>query len=127
MRERVQRWLGIADGEWARFAGFATCFFLLSIGIEFGRIGRDSYFLNTAGVTAIPLMYVFIAILMMATAPLYDRFVRRLSPPQMMMALQIGGAVGLGILWLAITLLPTPPRRSRICSSRSSKHICSFY
>jgi hypothetical protein len=110
VRERLQRWLGISDGEWARFAGFAACFFLLSIGIEFGRIGRDSYFLNTAGVAAIPLMYVFIAILMMATAPLYDRYVRRMSAPQMMIALQIGGAVGLGVLWLAITLLPTPPK-----------------
>ena len=110
MRERLQRWLGVSDGEWPRFAGFATCFFLLSIGIEFGRIGRDSYFLNTAGVSAIPLMYVFIAILMMATAPLYDRYVRRLTTPQLMIALQIGGAAGLGILWLAITLLPTPPK-----------------
>ena len=110
MRERLQRWLGIADGEWVRFAGFATCFFLLSIGIEFGRIGRDSYFLNTAGVAAIPLMYVFIAILMVAMAPVYDRYVRRVSTPQLMIALQVGGAVGLGALWLAIALLPTPPK-----------------
>ncbi len=110
MRERLQRWLGIADGEWARFAGFSMCFFLLSIGVEFGRIGRDSYFLKEAGVAAIPLMYVFIALLMVAMAPAYDRYARRMSPPNLMMALQIGGAAALALLWLAMTLLPTPPR-----------------
>lgn len=109
MRERLRVSLAITPAEWPRFALFAVSFFLLSAGIELGRIGRDSYFLTEIGVEAVPLMYVYTAILMVVIAPIYGRFVERISPDRMMMTLQIAGGALLLLAW-ALIALPSPPR-----------------
>lgn len=109
LSHRLRKALGIQEGEWPRFKLFAAAFFMVSVGVEFGRIGRDSYFLKEAGVSAIPLMYVFIAVLMVTVAPLYDRFSERMVPYQLMVVMQVGGGVGILLLWAGTTLLPHPP------------------
>jgi hypothetical protein len=108
--ERLRLALAVPAEEWPSFSRFAGAFFLLSLGIEFGRIGRDSYFLKTAGVGAIPLMYVLIAALMVVAAPLYARLLQRVPLDRMMIAFQMYGGAGLLALWIGVSVLPNPPR-----------------
>lgn len=109
MRERLCVALGVKPDEWPRFFLFALSFFVLSAGIEFGRIGRDSYFLTVSGVEDIPLMYVYIAVFMVFSAPIYGRFVERMSPDRLMGTLQLAGGLLLLTAWIRIALLPNPP------------------
>ncbi len=108
MRDRLQTLLGIEPHEWRRFSAFALYGFLVAVGIEFGRIGRDSYVLTTVGVEAIPLMYVLIAVLMVAAAPLYDRLVHGVSPDRLMIGFQVFGGLTLLLLWTGVSLPSTP-------------------
>lgn len=102
--------LGVQPHEWPRVIGFSAAFMLLSIGVEFGRIGRDSYFLTEAGVEAIPLMYVLIAVLMVASAPLYDRLVHRIAPDRLLIIMQATGGAAALLVWLEIVLDDNPSR-----------------
>lgn len=108
-RDRLDTAIEVRPHERRRFWLFAQAFFLVSAGIEFGRIGRDSYFLTTAGVAAVPMMYVYTALVMVVAAPIYDRLVHRLSPARLMAVMQVSGGVACTVAWAWIAFVPSQP------------------
>lgn len=63
---------------WPRVKITAMTFFILTLGIELGRIGRDSYFLTTEGPSKIPYMYLFMAVLMLVASGTYSMVVDKI-------------------------------------------------
>ena len=63
---------------WPRVKATALLFFTLTLGIELGRIARDSYFLSTEGPSKIPYMYLFMAVLMLLASGTYSLIVDKI-------------------------------------------------
>ena len=63
---------------WPRVKATALLFFTLTLGIELGRIGRDSYFLSKEGPSKIPYMYLFMSVLMLVASGSYSMIVDKI-------------------------------------------------
>jgi ATP/ADP translocase len=109
MRRRIGRLLGLSAPEWPRVVPFATGFFLITGGVELGRVARDAYFLNQVGARAIPYMYVLIAVVMVAASTAYAPLQRRLPAHVLLNRMQAGGALALVGLSAVLALSPAPP------------------
>lgn len=82
---------------WPRVKATALLFFTLTLGIELGRIGRDSYFLSTEGPSKIPYMYLFMSILMLIASGTYSLIVDKIRRDIFMKYL-----LGAGILFTCL-------------------------
>ena len=77
LQSRLKNQFASENFLWPRIKSTAFLFFILTFGIELGRIGRDSFFLSTAGPSKIPYMYLFMAVLMLVASGTYSLFVDR--------------------------------------------------
>lgn len=82
---------------WPRIKITTFTFFTLTLGIELGRIGRDSYFLTTEGPGKIPYMYLFMAVLMLVASGLYSMVVDKIRRDIFMKYL-----IGVGVIFTFI-------------------------
>jgi len=78
---------------WPRVKFTALLFFILTLGIELGRIGRDSYFLTTEGPEKIPYMYLFMAVLMLVASGAYSMIVDKIRRDIFMKYLLASGII----------------------------------
>lgn len=78
---------------WPRVKFTALLFFTLTLGIELGRIGRDSYFLTTEGPEKIPYMYLFMAVLMLVASGAYSMIVDKIRRDIFMKYLLASGII----------------------------------
>lgn len=78
---------------WPRVKFTALLFFILTLGIELGRIGRDSYFLTTEGPKKIPYMYLFMAVLMLVASGAYSMIVDKIRRDIFMKYLLASGII----------------------------------
>jgi TLC ATP/ADP transporter len=111
MRDRLGRLLPFSADDGPRALPFSVAFWLIAAGIELGRVGRDSYFLDAVGAGPIPYMYVLLAPLMVAAAIGYSGVIQRLAPHVVLIGLCAGGAVGLVVLWSTLTFGRAPAAR----------------
>lgn len=94
--------MDINEHEWPRAATVSACFFIISLGLELGRIGRDCYFLSHAGAEKIPFMYMVIAALMVVISPLYSYLIDEVNHDSLLRWLAGSGAGITLAAWLLI-------------------------
>lgn len=97
----VKRFLYVTDQEWPRIKAASLLFFLFSCGNELNRTAKDSFFLNTAGASMLPIMYIGMALLVLVGSFGYGALVVRVARGRMLVALQLVGASGMLALWVA--------------------------
>jgi AAA family ATP:ADP antiporter len=103
MSSLLQRTTGVGRDDWGLVGPLAFLLFLITTGIEVGRIGRDSYFLTVAGASDIPKMYLFIALISLLLAAGYSVLVPRFEPKRILVAILfpagvLSGAVGIALM-----------------------------
>lgn len=97
----VKRLLQLTDREWPRVKTASLLFFLFSCGNELNRTAKDSFFLNTAGASMLPIMYIGMALLVLVGSFGYGALITRVAHRRILVALQLAGAVGMLALWVA--------------------------
>jgi ATP/ADP translocase len=107
VRDRLRQLLPFSADEGPRAVPFTVTLWLISAGVEVGRVGRDSYFLDAVGAGPIPYMYMLVAPLMIAAAIAYGRVIQQLPPHVILAGLCAGGAGGLVVLWSSLTFAGT--------------------
>lgn len=108
MYKTLQRMLGFEEGEGRPLLILSALVFLLTAGIELGRIGRDSYFLTVAGADDIPLMYIFIALLTFFASVIYGKILGRVHNAKLMIGFQALGSLAAFSCWIYLLLVPQP-------------------
>lgn len=103
MIERIKRLFSLSDEEAPRALALSGLFMLIMAGIEFGRTGRDGFFLKEAGPDKIPYMYVLNAAFMFLISLVYGKFVDRVSRYKVLLAIQLFAA---GVLVVLRFLIP---------------------
>ncbi len=98
MIERIKRLFSLSDTEAPRALALSALFMLIMGGIEFGRTGRDGFFLKEAGPDKIPYMYVLNAAFMFIISFVYGKFVDRVSRYKVLLAIQLFAAAVLVVL-----------------------------
>ena len=71
-------------------------------GIEFGRIGRDSFFINTVGAKFIPYMYIADGVLMVFASIILSYVARKMEPAKLSTWLYLLAAPLALLLWLSM-------------------------
>ncbi len=89
---------------WSRVKATTLLFFILTLGIELGRIGRDSYFLSTEGPDKIPYLYLFMAVLMLVASGIYSMIVDKIRRDIFMKYLLVSGIIFTFVVGLILRL-----------------------
>jgi ATP/ADP translocase len=97
----VKRLLNVTDRDWPRVKTASLLFFLFSCGNELNRTAKDSFFLNTAGASMLPIMYIGMALLVLVGSFGYGALITRVAHRRILVALQLAGAGGMLALWVA--------------------------
>ena len=72
MRKLAERF-GISTRAYPRCAAFSLLYFLFMFGLTVGRTSRDAFFLKTAGPSQLPLVYILVALSLLAVSRFYSR------------------------------------------------------